>query len=513
MTDILNEIVARRHKDVASKTVALSELKERHRDRTDFRPFHWALRQHMRPPGMAAVIAEIKRGSPSKGLFAPFLDPEESAGLYEFGGAACLSVLTEPHYFGGSIDDLIAARSACNLPVLQKDFIVTEYQVWESAVHADAMLLIARCLERQQLADLHGLAMELKLDVLVEVYNEEDIDKIEPFHFPLIGINHRDLQTMDIDLERSKRFYSRFAANQTIVAASGIRSRDDIECLMPLGIRSFLIGESLSTQAEPHNLLRTFVYGKSCFVKICGITSPETALACFEAGASMIGLVYYPPSPRHVDVKQMEDILDAIEPFLLYAGRDAVLVVVDQLPETIDSRINYLQVYGNIEPDERERDDIPPSIIQVVKDDETIAQLCNACVAKSQATRQTFLSLLYGFPPQGGEATCQCSHPSTSPAYSCLEVSQGPLPGGNGAAWNWSLAKPFCERFPTLIAGGITPENAAEVLRLANPCGIDVSSGVESAPGVKDLDKVKRLIENVHNASIASPATMSIGRR
>jgi len=507
MTDILNEIVSRRRIDIESKTVSLSELKAqyRDRDRTDFRPFHNVLRANKLLPGVASIIAEIKRSSPAKGLFAPYLDPEESAGLYEFGGATCLSVLTEPHSFHGAMDDLIAARNACNLPVLQKDFIIMEYQVWEAAVHADAMLLIARCLERRQLADLHGLATELGLDVLVEVFDEEDIEKIEPFHFPLIGINHRNLRTMDVELERSHDLVSRFAPDQTIVAASGIQTRADIENLMRAGIRAFLVGEVLSTEAEPYNLLRTLVHGNAPFVKICGITSPETAIACFEAGASMIGLVHYPPSPRHVDVDRMGEILDAIEPFLEHASRDVVLVVVDQLPEEIDSRINYLQVYGNLQPDALQRDDLPPNGIPVIKDKETIAQLCNAaCTAKSRGTRHTFLAGIayFGYAQPQVESSCTCSQSSSSPSYYCLEISKGTMPGGNGAAWDRSLAKPFCECFPTLIAGGITPENVADVIRLAHPVGIDVSSGAESSPGVKDIEKVRRLIENVHKTII-----------
>ena len=505
MTDILHEIVARRRTDIESKTVPLSELKAQHRDREDFRPFLWMLQQHMKQPGMAAVIAEIKRSSPAKGLFAPHLDPTESAGLYEFGGAACLSVLTEPHYFDGSMEDLIEARNACAIPVLQKDFVVTEYQIYEAAVHADAVLLIARCLEQRQLADLHALATSLELDVLVEVFDEEDIDKIEPFHFPLIGINHRNLRTMDIDLERSPDFVSRFSSDQTVVAASGIKTRADVENLMRTGVRAFLIGESLSTQAEPYNLLRTFVHGNGASVKICGITTPETAIACFEAGASMIGLVYYPPSPRHVEGAQMSEILDAVEPFLLYAGRDAVLVAVDQLPEEIDSRINYLQVYGNIPMDALQREDIPTCGILVVKDKETIAHLCNAaCAKQSCATGQTFNAgiVYFGYAPPRVESSCKCSHSSATQSYYCLEISEGTMPGGNGAAWDWSVAKPFCECFPTFIAGGIAPENVAEVIRLAKPYGIDVSSGVESTPGVKDMDKVRRLIENMHKAII-----------
>ena len=259
MNDILNEIVARRRADVESKTVAIAEWKAKYRERTDFRPFRQALQQKMTQPDTAAIIAEIKRGSPAKGLFCPELDPATFARDYETGGAACLSVLTEPHRFFGAMDDLVAARQNCTLPVLQKDFIVTDLQILEAALYADAVLLIARCLEQSQLADYHALATEHHLDVLVEVFDECDIDKIAPFHFPLIGINHRNLATMQIDLERSKALCARFAPDQTVVAASGIKNRGDIETLMPLGIRTFLIGESLSTSPNRVTLLKELV--------------------------------------------------------------------------------------------------------------------------------------------------------------------------------------------------------------------------------------------------------------
>ena len=289
MTDILNEITARRLRDIEAKTVTLAELKSRHRDRDDIRPFRRAIQVQNAKSKVqsakcrtenhfelctlnselkkAAIIAEIKRGSPAKGLFAPHLDPAECAKDYERGGAACLSVLTEPHWFFGATEDLIAARSACALPVLQKDFIVTEYQVFEAAVYADCMLLIARCLERRQLIDLHGLATELGLEVLVEVFDEEDIDKIEgtgaitPLHVPLIGVNHRNLRTMRMDFERSQELVSRFASDQTIVAASGIRTRRDIEHLMRTGFHAFLVGESLSTSSNRVEWLRQLVQG------------------------------------------------------------------------------------------------------------------------------------------------------------------------------------------------------------------------------------------------------------
>ncbi|MDR2440034.1 MAG: indole-3-glycerol phosphate synthase TrpC [Planctomycetaceae bacterium] len=260
--NILEKIIDSRRKDYESKVIPETELRVRYRERTDFRSFRAALQNKIQLlPNVAAVIAEIKRGSPSKGLFAPNLDPVICATEYEQGGAACLSVLTEPHYFSGSLDDLIMVRKSCRLPVLRKDFIISEYQVYETALYADCMLLIARCLDVPQLKNLHDLATELRIEVLVEVCDEEDIRKIEPFHFPLIGINNRNLATMNVDTKTARNFVRYFTSDQTIVAASGISSRTDIETTMKLGIRSFLIGESLSKSSNRVETLCRFVTG------------------------------------------------------------------------------------------------------------------------------------------------------------------------------------------------------------------------------------------------------------
>ena len=259
MTDILEQIVMQRRKDIAAKSQNIAELKSRIADRNDHRPFLAAIKNRLAQINGNAVIAEIKRASPAKGLFCPNLDVEQTARDYELGGASCMSVLTEPRYFFGSMADLVTARKNCNLPVLQKDFVVTKQQIFEAALHADAILLIARCLSASQMADLHALARSHRLDVLVEVFDENDAEKIAPFRFPLIGINHRNLATMGIDMQRSQGLLQYFDDDQTIVAASGIRSFDDLTAINALGIRAFLIGETLSRSENRVSLLKQFV--------------------------------------------------------------------------------------------------------------------------------------------------------------------------------------------------------------------------------------------------------------
>lgn len=249
--DILSQITASRRQDVDAKNISSQQWRTLSRNRSDFRPFRQALQAKE-----IGIIAEIKRGSPARGLFAPDLDPAALAKDYETGSAACVSVLTEPKFFFGSMDALITARKSCSLPVLQKDFIVTENQIEEAACYADAVLLIARCLEPAQLMEYHQLASERHLDVLVEVFDEDDIEKIAPFHFPLVGINNRNLGTMDINLNNAAAFFNAFDEEQTVIAASGIKSKADIEALKGAGFRNFLIGEYLSKNANRVELLR-----------------------------------------------------------------------------------------------------------------------------------------------------------------------------------------------------------------------------------------------------------------
>jgi len=203
------------------------------------------------------IIAEIKRASPSKGVIRPDLDVAAFASMYEQGGAAAISVLTEEKWFKGSVDDLAAARNACDLPVLRKDFMVSAYQIYESAViNADAILLIARILGKNQLKDYLDLCAMLGLDVLVEIHSEEDLAKTAGTGARLIGINNRNLKSFDVDMEVSSRLASRLALDQIPVAASGISSRKDIMAYRNAGIFCFLIGESIVRADDPEQFIK-----------------------------------------------------------------------------------------------------------------------------------------------------------------------------------------------------------------------------------------------------------------
>ena len=216
-------------------------------------------------------------------------------------------------------------------------------------------------------------------------------------------------------------------------------------------------------------------------IKICGITSPETAVTCFELGADMIGLVHFAPSQRHLDLPALVDITCAVAP-LRTSGKKIVLLVVDKnlqkimrILDVCDHQFDFVQFYGSETEAASLEKHVP--VLRPVRDEATCRRLLTSGVGNRETASNTNPEVRF-----------------------VVELAPGLYPGGNGLSWDWSNVAPFCRQFPTLLAGGITPENVAEAIRLANPYGIDVSSGVESSPGMKDMDKVRRLIENVRQA-------------
>lgn len=199
-----------------------------------------------------AVISEIKRRSPSKGDLFSGLDPTVLARQYSDGGASCVSVLTDEEFFGGSANDLRAARQACALPVLRKDFTVSQRDVLDARIMgADCLLLIAAALERDELEQFHSLAVEVGLDVLVEVHDEAELDIALDVGATMIGVNQRNLVTFDVDHERAMRMGGAMPDDVISVAESGVRHRDDAEALTAAGYRAVLVGETLVTSGDP----------------------------------------------------------------------------------------------------------------------------------------------------------------------------------------------------------------------------------------------------------------------
>lgn len=249
---ILKRILQTKAEEVAvrSRQYDLATISSMALDQAPARGF--ARRILEREGSAAAVIAEVKKASPSAGVIRENFHPAEIAHSYERGGAACLSVLTDEQYFQGCDDYLLQARQACSLPVLRKDFMVDPWQVHESrAIGADCILLIVAALSRDHLQELDGLAYGIGLDVLVEVHDERELEDALTTQARLIGVNNRDLHTFTTDLGTSARLRPLIPADRTMVTESGIHSRDDVERMQSSGINAFLVGEAFMREDDP----------------------------------------------------------------------------------------------------------------------------------------------------------------------------------------------------------------------------------------------------------------------
>ena len=258
MTDILDRILARKVEEIAARhaTVPLDDLIARVSDLPDTRGFAAAMEAKI-ADGLPAVIAEVKKASPSKGVIRADFHPADIARSYEAGGAACLSVLTDADFFQGSEAYLQQAREACSLPVLRKDFIIDPYQVYEARViGADCILLIVAALDDERLMDLSLLAAELDLDVLAEVHDEDELLRALALPVPLVGVNNRNLRTFETSLETSLRLRPLVEPGRIFVTESGIHAREDVARLRAADIDAFLVGEAFMRAPDPGNALR-----------------------------------------------------------------------------------------------------------------------------------------------------------------------------------------------------------------------------------------------------------------
>ena len=257
MSDILDKIVAVKHQEVAAaqKRKPLDAVRADAESRILTRDFVGAMRAKM-TAGLPAVIAEVKKASPSKGVLRADFIPADIAQSYAEFGAACLSVLTDVQFFQGSVDYLKQARASCQLPVLRKDFMVDAYQIYESrAMGADAVLLIAACLDDTQMRDFEAIARGLDMAVLVEVHDQSELERALKLKTPLIGINNRNLKTFEVSLDTTLALRSLVGADRIVVTESGIQTRDDVLRMGAAGVNAFLVGEAFMRADDPGQAL------------------------------------------------------------------------------------------------------------------------------------------------------------------------------------------------------------------------------------------------------------------
>ncbi|WP_043530497.1 indole-3-glycerol phosphate synthase TrpC [Litchfieldella xinjiangensis] len=259
---ILARILARKDEEVSerSQAVAESDLLNLAAHQSAPRGFIAALDRRVQA-GDPAVIAEIKKASPSKGVMREDFQPHDIAASYAQGGAACLSVLTDADFFQGHEDYLIAARDACQLPVIRKDFITHGYQVSEArAIGADCILLIVAALDDAEMHDLHQQAGALGMDVLVEVHDADELERALKLNLELVGINNRDLHTFETRLDTTFELLERIPADVTVITESGIHTRNDVERMRAHGVHGFLVGEAFMRRNDPGEALQELFF-------------------------------------------------------------------------------------------------------------------------------------------------------------------------------------------------------------------------------------------------------------
>ncbi|HZF93294.1 MAG TPA: bifunctional indole-3-glycerol-phosphate synthase TrpC/phosphoribosylanthranilate isomerase TrpF [Allosphingosinicella sp.] len=451
---VLGEIVARKRVDVAARLAgaSLADLRSR------AEPTRRSLRAALARPG-ARFIMEVKRASPSGGAIRAGADPAAIARAYA-PSAAAISVLTDAPYFGGSLDDLAAVRRAYDGPILAKDFVVDPRQIAEARLHgADAVLVMLSVLSDEEAATMLAEAASLGMDALVEAHDEAEVRRAVALGALIVGINNRDLKTLKVDLAVTERLAALVPADRLLVSESGIAARADVERLAPHA-DAFLVGSSLMRAEDPAAAARALAYGR---VKVCGLTDSADVRMAAAQGATYAGLIMVPNTPRALDLQQAQPLAAAAaEAGLSAVGvfRNEKLMQVAQSASALG--LDAVQLHG----------------------DEDAA----------------YIKGLRPLLPAGTEIWAAGAVGDDVPAPRpgsdriLFDTAVNGRSGGTGRAFDWSRIEGRPELADGILAGGLNPDNVREAAALG-AYALDVSSGVEAAPGRKEETRMQAFFD------------------
>lgn len=401
-----------------------------------------------------AFILECKKASPSKGVIRDDFDPARIAEVYKH-HASAISVLTDEKYFQGSFDFLPIVSQIAPQPVLCKDFIIDAYQIYLARFYqADACLLMLSVLDDEQYRQLAAVAHSLNMGVLTEVSNEEELERAIALEAKVVGINNRDLRDLSIDLDRTRQLAPRLGAGVTVISESGINNYAQVRELSHFA-SGFLIGSALMGQDDLNAAVRSVLLGEN---KVCGLTRPEDASAAYEAGAIFGGLIFAASSPRMVTPEQAQAVMAGAP--LRYVGvfRDNPVQDVVTLAETLS--LSAVQLHGS--------------------EDQSYINTLRAALPESVAIWKA-LSVAHSLPVRDLHYVDRY----------VFDNGQG----GSGQRFAWSLLKGQ-DLDNVLLAGGLAADNCVEAAKLG--CrGLDFNSGVESAPGIKDSNKLAAVFKTL----------------
>ncbi|WP_313098886.1 bifunctional indole-3-glycerol-phosphate synthase TrpC/phosphoribosylanthranilate isomerase TrpF [Atlantibacter hermannii] len=401
-----------------------------------------------------AFILECKKASPSKGVIRDDFDPARIAEVYKH-HASAISVLTDEKYFQGSFDFLPIVSQIAPQPVLCKDFIIDAYQIYLARFYqADACLLMLSVLDDEQYRQLAAVAHSLNMGVLTEVSNEEELERAIALEAKVVGINNRDLRDLSIDLDRTRQLAPRLGAGVTVISESGINNYAQVRELSHFA-SGFLIGSALMGQDDLNAAVRSVLLGEN---KVCGLTRPEDASTAYEAGAIFGGLIFAASSPRVVTPEQAQAVMAGAP--LRYVGvfRDNPVQDVVTLAETLS--LSAVQLHGS--------------------EDQSYINTLRAALPESVAIWKA-LSVAHSLPVRDLHYVDRY----------VFDNGQG----GSGQRFDWSLLKGQ-DLDNVLLAGGLAADNCVEAAKLG--CrGLDFNSGVESAPGIKDSNKLAAVFKTL----------------
>ncbi|KAK5627627.1 hypothetical protein RRF57_003342 [Xylaria bambusicola] len=462
-------------------------------------------------PFNVSLMAEIKRGSPSKGIFALDVDAPTQAKTYALAGASVISVLTEPDWFKGSIEDLRAVRQVLsampNRPaILRKEFIFEEYQILEARLAgADTVLLIVKMLDEELLTRLYKYSVSLGMEPLVEVQNVEEMATAVKLGSKVIGVNNRNLESFEVDLSTTSRLRSLVSQETIICALSGIKTHDDVVANHQDGVNAILVGEAIMRAPDASHFIEQLCTGKvepkksetqPLLVKICGTRTPEAALAAAEAGADLIGMILVPNRKRTVSDEAARAISDAVHSFSRPATPSPSALSTTKATDFFASASQKISAPGRTRP-----------LLVGVFLNQPLAQ-----VLELTARYRLDIVQLHGKEPLEWTSAIpvpvmrrfQPGEPGIGArGYHAVPLFDSGTTGGSGHLLDAVAVKAALERDHELrivLAGGLSPENVAKVIQASGPAaerivGVDVSSGVEGPNGLQSLDRIRGFVK------------------
>jgi indole-3-glycerol phosphate synthase/phosphoribosylanthranilate isomerase len=462
---LLGEIVERKRADVAARFrgVSLGALAAR------AGPARRSLRAALVRPG-ARFVMEVKRASPSAGAIRAGADPAATARAYA-PAADAISVLTDGPYFGGSLEDLRSVRGAYDGPILAKDFVVDPRQVAEARLHgADAVLAMLSVLGDGEAAAVIDTARRLGMDVLVEAHDEAEVRRAVALGAPLIGINNRDLRTLEVDLAVTERLARLVPSDRLLVSESGIGGRADVERLAPFA-DAFLVGSALMRAPDPGLAARALAFGR---VKVCGLTDAHDAGMAAAFGASFAGLVMVPETPRAVDLRRAESVAEASRRAGLRAVgvfRNEKMMQVAQAAAALD--LDAVQLHG-------------------AEDGDYVRALRGLLSERTEIWA-------VGAVGRDGPPVRACAD------RMLFDTEVRGRSGGTGVPFDWARVRGRPELRRGILAGGLRPANARAAASVG-AFALDVGSGVEMAPGRKDAGRMRAFFEALRPPKRGDPA-------